>query len=132
MEYSKMDLDALEREQGRLEARYDAIEDDCIKKGLPFEKFEELVHEEATALYMINKYKRLLQDPTVEYGKEWKGEILTLDKFKAMALDGTLIDNDGIGYYATESAKSDVEIYPSDVKEGLIRDDFSHVIWFNK
>ena len=42
------------------------------------------------------------------------------------------MDSDGYGYYATESAKSDVHIMPSDVIENIIRDDFSHVIWFNK
>ena len=83
-------------------------------------------------LYFIDKHKRLRQDPIVEYGKEWKGDTYTLEEFKKMAKSKILTDEDGYGYYATESAKSDVEIYPSDVLENLIREDFSHVIWFNK
>lgn len=127
-----MDITALNREEERAEARYNAIEDDCVKKGLPFNEFEKLVRDEAEKLYFIRKYKRLQQDPIVEYGKEWKGDLFTLDKFKEMVMDGVFLDSDGFGYYATESAKSDVVILPSDIKEGLIRDDFSHVIWFNK
>lgn len=132
MDYSRMDINALNREENKLKTRYNSIEDDCVKRGVGWNEFQELVHDEAEGLYFISKYKRLLQDPVVEYGKEWKGDTYTLEQFKNMALNKELIDEDGIGYYATESAKSDVEILPSDVIENLIREDFSHVIWFNR
>ena len=132
MEYSDMDMNALNREEERLRDKYKTIEEDCLKKGLSFEDFQKAAHEEAEGLYLISKYKRLLQDPIVEYGKEWKGDLLTMEAFKKMVNANMLTDYDGFGYYATETSKSDVQVYPSDVLENLIRDDFSHVMWFNK
>lgn len=132
MDFSKMDIAALNKEEERAEAKYNAIQDDCVKKGLSFEEFQKLVKDEAEKLYFIGKYKRLLQDPIVEFGKEWKGDLYTLEEFKKMARDGSIVDDDGYGYYATELGKSDVMIYPSDITENLIREDFTHVIWFNR
>ena len=56
----------------------------------------------------------------------------SIEEFKKLVMDGALTDTDGSGLYATETSTSDVEIVPSDVEENLIREDFSHVMWFNK
>ena len=132
MDYSKMNIDELLREEEKLEERYTEIEDECLKEGATFAEFQKRAKKEKEGLYFIDKYKRLLQDPIVEYGKEWKGDTYTMDEFKEMAKQKMLVDSDGYGYYAAGSAKSDVEIYPSDVLENIIREDFSHVIWFNR
>ena len=132
MDYKKASTEELLREEEKLRARYDEIEEQCLKEGLPFSEFEKRAKEPAEGLYLISKHKRLRQDPIVEYGKEWKGTTYTIDEFKKRAQSKALVDGDGVGYYATENAKSDVEICPSDVLEGLIREDFSHVIWFNR
>lgn len=132
MNYSKLNTAELLREEERLRTQYNEIEEECLKEGLSFSEFTKRAQKEREGLYLIDKHKRLRQDPIVEYGKEWKGDTYTLDEFKKMAKSKLLTDYDGFGYYATESAKSDVEIYPSDVLENLIREDFSHVIWFNK
>lgn len=132
MNYSKLNTPELLREEEHLRARYEEIEEECLKEGLSFREFSKKAEKEREGLYFIDKHKRLRQDPIVEYGKEWKGDTYTLEEFKNMAKSKLLTDEDGYGYYATESAKSDVEIYPSDVLENLIREDFSHVIWFNK
>ena len=132
MKYARKTIQELLKEEERLEARYNEIEDQCLKDGLPFSEFEKKVKDIAEDLYFIDKYKRLKQDPVVEYGKEWKGDTYTIEEFKSMARSKMLMDSDGYGYYATESAKSDVHIMPSDVIENIIRDDFSHVIWCNK
>lgn len=132
MDYSKMNIEALKREEEKLRTKYNAIEDECLKKGLSFEEFQKMAKDEAEGLYLISKYKRLKQDPIVEYGKEWKGDLYTIEEFKKMVHSGILTDYDGSGLYATETSTSDVEVIPSDVTEGLIRDDFSHIMWFNK
>ena len=132
MDYSKMTITELLREESKLKKRYDDIETACLKEGLSFSDFQERAKEPAEGLYFIDKYKRLKQDPVVEYGKEWKGDTYTIDDFKDMVRGKVFVDDDGFGFYATESAKSDVMILPSDVMENLIREDFSHVIWFNR
>ena len=43
-----------------------------------------------------------------------------------------LTDEDGYGYYATETAKSSIMIKPSDVVYDMLRTDFTHVLWFSK
>lgn len=132
MDYSKKSYEELTKEQERLEEKYKAIEDQCLKERLPFEEFQKKAEKEATGLYLISKYKRLIMTPTVEYGKEWKGDYYTLEEFKDRAKKKLFVDEDGYGYYATDNAKSDIPILPSDVLENLIRDDFTHVIWFGR
>ena len=130
IDYQNKTTEELLREEKRLRERYEDIENECLKEGKSFREFQDAARKEAEGLYFIDKVKRLRQDPVVEYGKEWRGDTFTLSEFKSMALSKQLVDDDG--YYATESAKSDVKVLPSDVLEGLIREDFSHVIWFNK
>lgn len=130
--YAKMGVEELRREEKKLSAKYEDIEEECLKNGLSFSEFQEKSKDTKEGLYFISKYLRLLQDPIVEFGKEWKGDLYTLDEFEKMSRSKMLVDEDGIGFYATETSKSDVEILPSDVLEGLLRDDFTHIIWFNK
>ena len=132
MDYKKMSTEQLLREEERAEEKYKEIEDQCVKEGLSFDEFCKKAQKEREILYFIDKHKRLRKDPIVEFGKEWKGDLYTLEQFKKMVANGELIDDDGFGYYATEMGKSDVVIYPSDITENLIREDFTHVIWFNR
>lgn len=132
MDYKDMTTDKLLKEEERNRKKYNEIEDECAKNGVSWEEFSERAKKEREALYLIDKYKRLRQDAIVEFGKEWKGDTYTIEEFKEMVKNKAITDEDGIGYYATESSKSDVKVMPSDFDENLIREDFSHVIWFSK
>lgn len=132
MDYSNLRYDELLREEDKLKERMKAIEDQCLKDGLPFDEFQKKAEKEAEGLYFIGKYKRLRMQPTIEYDKEWRGDYLTMEQFKDLVNTGHLIDEDGYGYYATVNSKSDIPILPSDVKENIIREDFTHVIWFGR
>ena len=55
---------------------------------------------------------------------------MPIDEFKRRVMDGLLTDEDGEGWYATDNAKSDVRVIPSDASEDLMRTDFTHVLWF--
>ena len=129
---SKKTYKELEKEQKNLEFEYSAIEDDCAKKGLSYNEFCEKAHDVKEKLYFLSKYKRLKSEPTVTYGKEWKGETMPFEKFKKECENSYLTDDDGIGYYATKEAKSNIEIIPSDILENIYRNDFTHVIWMNR
>ena len=132
MDYKKATIEDLLKEEEKAQKRFEEIQDQCVKEGKSFDEFCELAKDEREKLYLISKHKRLRQDPIIEYGKEWKGTLYTLEEFKKLVMDGALTDTDGSGLYATETSTSDVEIVPSDVEENLIREDFSHVMWFNK
>lgn len=118
--------------KAKYDRKYSEKMNECAKRGLPYEDFQKEANGIKEALYFIDKYMRLKADPVVEYGKEWKGRRYEMDEFKSKSIDGSITDEDGKGYYATIDSKSDIEIRPSDVAEGIIRDDFTHVIWFEK
>lgn len=132
MDYSNKTYKELVKEEDELAEEFDLMLDNCAKEGLSYFEFCRRAKDVKEKLYFISKYRRLKQNPTIEYGKEWLGDTFTLENFIELVNDGLFIDSDGYGYYATEDAKSDVYIYPSDIKEGLYRSDFTHIIWFNK
>ena len=132
MDYSKKTYDELVKEESRLDDEYEKISDECAKEGLSYQEFSIKAKPVKEKLYFISKYLRLKKTPSVEYGKEWKGDLYELETFISRVRNGGFIDDDGWGYYATETTKSDIEVYPSDIKEGLYRNDFTHVIWINR
>lgn len=64
------------------------------------------------------------------------GNKMSLEDFKSSCLDGCFIDYDGHGYYAMKDKMSDFPIFPSDITDNKMINNFeynfTHVIWFNK
>lgn len=60
------------------------------------------------------------------------GDHVTLEEFKKWCDKGYITDNDGIGYYATETEISGKPASPSLFQQGDIEEGFTHVCWFNK
>ncbi len=60
------------------------------------------------------------------------GDVYTVEGFLEDCNSGYLTDDDGSGYYATESSMSRIEASPSLFRQGIINKDFTHVVWFNK
>lgn len=132
MNYENKTYEELVREYDRLDEKYSAISEECAMEGLSYSDFKERVRPIKENLYFVSKYMRLKQTPTVEYGKKWMGDMFTIEEFKNRVKSGSFIDDDGYGYYATDDSKSDIYVYPSDFTENIYRDDFSHIIWFNR
>ena len=132
MEYKEKTYEELVRESDRLEKRYSDIESDCLKDNLTYNEFCAKAHDVKEQLYFIDKYIRLKKEPLLTYGKDWVGDFMTIEDFRSKCATGSFIDEDGYGYYATETAKSDILIYPSDVTENILREDFPYVIWLNR
>lgn len=122
----------LERMEKRYENERDRIMDDCLSKQLSFDEYENSAKDVLEKLYFIAKYRKLKANPVIEYGKEWKGEMMMFTEFRKQCINGYFVDGDGYGYYATTDGKSNIIIIPSDVTEDIYRTDFTHVIWFNK
>lgn len=116
----------------RLDKELAEKEDECAKKGL---KWEEMLAETKDIRIQIaenDRKARNMKDPTMQFGKKWAGDLMTLEDFVNSVENGFFVDNDGYGRYATETGVSDIHIYPSDVLDNEYRHDFSHVMWFNK
>lgn len=135
MDYSNKTYKELVKEEDELKEEFKLVSDNCAKEGLSYSEFCDRAKGIKEKLYFIGKYKRLKRTPTIEYGKEWDewdGDLLTIEEFKNGVKGGFFTDDDGYGYYATETTKSDIYVYPSDFTEGIYRDDFTHILWLNK
>lgn len=54
------------------------------------------------------------------------GDLFTIKYFKSMVKDGSIMDDDGCGYYATETHMSRVNCFSQRPSWA------THVVWFNK
>lgn len=62
--------------------------------------------------------------------------LFTLEEFIEMCNFGTVSNDDGTGYYSSQSFYDrDRQVFPDEIRKSnvlLRRDDYSHVVWFNK
>lgn len=120
------------QEFNKLEIENTEREDQCAKDGDSWQEMLVKTREIKEKMAHADKMMRKLQEPTLTYNKKWKGTKMELSNFIEIVFANKLTDLDGEGYYATETAKTDIIIRPSDIKENLYRDDFPYVLWFAK
>lgn len=62
------------------------------------------------------------------------GDLMTLEDFVRRCKDGSFIDYDGFGNFATKTEMFRKEVHPSDVikKDFKPKPEFTHVMWFNR
>ena len=98
-----------------------------------FEEYQNLLEPELSIYQSLMREKRMIVVPTFsEFGK-WDGEcLMSLNDFVEDVECGGFCDYDGFGYYAMDGKVSDILVYPSDIKSGNARREFSHVVWYNK
>ena len=81
-------------------------------------------------LYMAKSMK---ETPKVRPFNELDREcLMTINEFKSNCRYGAFMDTDGVGYYATDKEVSNIEASPSAFVKGIIREDFTHICWYNK
>lgn len=59
-------------------------------------------------------------------------DVMSLNDWKECVNQGLFIDYDGYGEYVKDGRKTKIEIYPSDLKYGAIREEFDTVVWYNR
>lgn len=120
------------QEYNTLEIQNSEAEDLCAKEGddwlVMLHKTAEIKQKMAHA----DKMMRKLQEPSLTYNKKWKGKKIELEDFIAASVSKEIVDADGEGYYATETAKTDVIVRPSDILENIYRTEFPYVLWIPK
>ena len=57
---------------------------------------------------------------------------ISLKDFIECVKCGGFINYDGYGKYVKNGMETDIEIYPSDVKNKNVRKEFDKIIWFNR
>ena len=120
------------QEYNHLEIENAEKEDQCAKDGDSWQEMLIKTREIKEKMAYADKMMRKLQEPSLTFNKKWKGTKMELSKFIEIVTANELSDLDGEGYYATETAKTDVLIRPSDIKENVYRDDFPYILWFPK
>lgn len=96
------------------------------------QKYMELAKKACEPIAMADMYLRKIQTNFKMNEQPEYGDLMTMEDFKNNVDCGGFIDSDGSGSYATEKEESNINIFPSDIKEGIYRDDFTHVMWYNK
>lgn len=97
------------------------------------EKNIDEIEPEQIQLDLLYKQRSLIKPPVLTpLPKKKEGHLYTLKEFIEMCNDNDFNDYNGFGRYATDKEESDIEVMPSYIKEGFIRKDFSHVIWYNR
>lgn len=81
----------------------------------------------------INRVITLIKIPIMYPIKpDSEGVLVPIDEFVESVKEGMIQDYDGVGSYANEKEVSNIPIYPSDIKAGIYRYDFTHIMWFNR
>jgi len=118
------------QEYNQLEIENSELEEQCAKEGLDWMVMLAKTKDVKEKMAKADKMMRFLQEPSLVYNKKWNGVKMELGKFVELSIGKEMFDRDGEGYYATETAKTDIIIRPSDIIENIYRKDFPYVIWF--
>ncbi len=79
----------------------------------------------------INSKLRLIVEPQFR-PIEIKSKIYSIDEFITLCESEFIIDYDGYGYYVKDNLISNIEVLPSDIINGNIRQDLKSVIWYKR
>ena len=127
MDKEKEIRDQIERLEDVLEQREEGLNG----KNLSWEEYSKAREPETSEIHRLFKELRLIKKPVYSKISDF-GDIMTLEHFKENVECGGFIDYDGYGHYVKDGKESNIEIYPSDVKAGKVRENFDTIVWFNR
>ena len=123
-------IEKLERELDIARLEYDSVFRN-LPEGLDWFGFEKALEPASEKVQEIGRKLRMIKTP--RYVKlPTYGDRMKLSHFIDCVKSGGFIDYDGSGNYVKNGKMSDISIYPSDVKNGAVREDFDEIIWFNR
>lgn len=99
--------------------------------GMNFQEFDEYMDKSQRKLSLASRKYRKIKTPTYSDIPTF-GSVMSLKEFISCCRCGGFINYDGSGNYVKDGKMSDIDVYPSDVKNRCIRKDFDTIIWFNR
>jgi hypothetical protein len=99
--------------------------------GRPYEDYLKHIENESKQIGDLDRRRRFIMPYELEELSGY-GDLMSLETFVSNVESGCFIDYDGYGVYVKDGKQSNIDIYPSDVKNNCIREDFSSVLWFNR
>lgn len=131
-----MSLDKL-KESIDLEKEYLDAEEEYFQawrefSSIPdYKEVEQKMKPYADKVNECSRKYRLIKIPKLKPIPDY-GDLMTLEEFINCVNSDGFIDYDGHGRYSDEINMTDIIIYPSDIKNNSVREDFTHIVWFNK
>ena len=136
-EYKKLHLEEIQK---KIKANCDIL--DKIWKDDNGESWDEY-SKKCNPYWEDNKYlctveslllprEQVKMRPLEDWEKDDKWIHIKIEVFKQWCETGFTTSYDGCGYYATETEVSDLSALTYAFHDGYIRDDFTHVCWYNK
>ena len=102
---------------------------------LPFDEYleskDKVVHPHGQILSSLRTEARMCVPFKLDELPEY-GDVMSLEDFKENVEAGWFSDYDGFGRYVLDGKETDIDIYPSDIMEGNIREEFDTIIWYNR
>ncbi len=95
------------------------------------EKRQEACQPHLSNLIKLQREERFTKPYTLTELPKY-GDVMSLDDFVENCECGGFINYDGYGRYVKNGKETNIEIYPSDVENKLIRTEFDTIIWFNR
>lgn len=125
-----MNKEEIEKKYDELDNAINELWQQCWRDEITFEEYKNsALHKEFRE---ISREYRKVCDYRLEDDIPSYGDLMTLQKFVSSCKGGGFCNSDGWGNYATKDKMSDIEVYPSDIIAGVYREDFTHVVWFNR
>lgn len=129
-----MDIKELEKQKTRL-----VMQRDKVLSEFDFEASNSFQDWEDAQAPFNDKIARLSYLIALQTPVEWDdipdyGDLMTIEEWIECVESGGFIDYDGHGNYSNGEKVSDHIVHPSDVAAEQIikRDDFTHVVWYNR
>lgn len=104
---------------------------DWINPNLSFKEYVDFLKPESLILSHLHGKRRMIMSYTLSELPDY-GDVMSLEEFVNHCKNGNLINYDGYGRYVKDGKETDIEIYPSDVKNNYVRTEFDTIIWFNR
>jgi len=106
--------------------------DDLMKNYQKYcDKRIEACGESLVELNKLRLQLRMTKEPVLSELPDY-GTVMSLDNFISNCECGGFINSDGFGRYVKDDKETDIEIYPSDIKNKNLRKEFDSIVWYNK
>lgn len=96
----------------------------------PFGEYWEHVKPEKGKMGELYREERMIMSYKTSELPDY-GDVMTLKEFIGACKATLFVDSDGYGCYVADDKITDIEIHPSDVGRGMLREEFNKIVWFN-
>lgn len=127
-----MGLEELEEKRSKASQElHDALNGKEASEADSYDEYCNILHPFYDRLAYYEKKIKAIRPVELKPLSEY-GHLMTLEEFVECVSDGGFIDYDGFGHYVIDNQETNVEVHPSEIAEGNIRNEFTHVMWFNR